>query len=670
MKGKYWEIPYRPITAQQFRGKRPPLLEAVLALREIPSEQAESFLYPSFESLGDAMNLRDMPKAVSRIRQAIAKQETVAIYGDYDVDGITSLSIVYSYLHAKGVNCIPYIPDRIDEGYGVNHEAVETLADAGVTLIITVDCGITAAAETEYAKSRGVDLIITDHHECRGFTLPDAVAVIDPKREDCDYGFDALAGCGVAFKLICALDGDPKAMLDRYADLVAVGTVADVMPMIGENRYLVQAGLRKLIMNPRPGLAALMSKALSPGKEISAATISFTLAPRINAAGRLGQTPIAVRLLLSENREQALQLAQELCDLNVQRQQMEQNIWLEAVEMVKQHPPGSPLVLASESWHKGIVGIIASRLSEQFSVPSVMICLDGDEGKGSCRSYGNFDLFAALSACADHLESFGGHALAAGLSIHRNDLDAFRQALHEHYIANPPGPVPDLRCELLIGDSELLTLESVEAIGYMEPYGNSNPKPLMCITGTVLEQITPIGGGKHLRLKFRSGSRLFDGIFFGHSYEQLGLKQGDLVDVAFSPQINNYRDQRSVQLLVTDVRANDPAPLCRRLLSGEMPAPMECGELLPDRRQLAALWRKFSALGGTVRLTIDEIGRLQLPEISPAKFCACMRIFYEAGLIHATFDNDSFTASIIPRQDKADLNNTPLLRHLRRSQSH
>ena len=667
MKGKYWEIPYRPITADQFRGNRPPLLEAVLALREIPDQLVESFLHPSFESLGDPMKMKDMPKAVARIQQAIATKEKVAIYGDYDVDGITSLSIVYSYLKSKGADCTPYIPDRIDEGYGVNHEAVEALADSGITLIITVDCGITAAAETEYAKSRGVDLIITDHHECRGFVLPDAVAVIDPKREDCEYGFDALAGCGVAFKLICALDGDTHAMLDRFADLVAVGTVADVMPMIGENRYLVQAGLHKLVTNPRPGLAALMSKALSPGKEISAATISFTLAPRINAAGRLGQTPIAVKLMLSENREESLALAQELCDLNVQRQQMEHNIWQEAVEMVKLHPPGSPLVLASESWHKGIVGIIASRLSEQFSVPSVMICLDGDEGKGSCRSYGNFDLFAALSACAPHLESFGGHALAAGLSIHRNDLDAFRKALHEHYIANPPGPVPDLQCELLIGDSELLTLESVDAINYMEPYGNSNPKPLMCITGITLDQITPIGGGKHLRLKFRSGSRVFDGIFFGHSYEQLGLKQGDLVDVAFSPQINHYRDQRSVQLLVTDVRANDPAPLCRRLLSGEMPAPMECALLLPDRKQQASLWRSLPFENGMLRLTIEEIRQMNLNQISPAKFCACMRIFQEAGLIRAEFANDTYTATVIPREDKADLNNTPLLRHLRRS---
>jgi len=664
MKGKFWEIPSRPIVADDFRGNRPPLLEAVLALRKIPDRDVDAFLHPSYSSLGDAMAMKDMPQAVARIRQAIKNKEKVAIYGDYDVDGITSLSIVYSYLTAQGVDCLPYIPDRIDEGYGLNHEAVEHLANSGVTLIITVDCGITAAAETEYARSRGVDMIITDHHECRGFTLPKAVAVIDPKREDCEYGFDALAGCGVAFKLICALDGNPEAMLRRYADLVAVGTVADVMPMVGENRYLVQTGLKKLTANPRPGLAALIAKAMAPGKEISASTISYTLAPRINAAGRLGKTSIAVRLLLSEDREQALELAQELCDLNVQRQQMEQDIWNEAVEMVTAlHMTNTPLVLASETWHKGIVGIIASRLSEQYAVPSVLICLDGDDGKGSCRSYGNFDLFAALSACSEHLESFGGHALAAGLSIHRRDLDAFRATLHEHYINNPPSPVPDLQCELLIGDSELLTLDCVEAIGFMEPYGNSNPKPLMCMTGLTLEQITPIGGGKHLRLKFRGGSRLFDGIFFGHSYSDLGLKQGDLVDVAFSPQINHYRDQYTVQLLVSDVRANDPAPLCRRLLGGEMPAPLEAAHLVPDRRELAALWRSFTAEGGSIRVSVDEITKLH--PAAPAKFCACMRIFNEAGLTKASFVNDIYTAAAVPRSGKADLNSTPLLRHLR-----
>lgn len=665
MAEKYWEIPYRPITADDLpQGKRPPLLEAVLALREIDSEHADSFLYPTMDSLGDPMNMKDMPKAVDRIRKAIAEHEKVAIYGDYDVDGITSLSLLYSYLTSKGVECIPYIPDRIDEGYGVNQHAVELFANQGVNLIITVDCGITATAEAEYAASCGVDMIITDHHECRGFTLPNAVAVIDPKREDCTYGYDCFAGCGVAFKLICAIEGDTKTILDRYADLVAVGTVADVMPLIGENRYLVQQGLKKLITHPRPGLSALITTCLSPGKEITASTISFSLAPRINAAGRLGQTTVAVQLMLTENQEDAMRLAQNLCCLNTQRQQMEQDIWNEAVEMVKLHPAGTPLVLASEHWHKGIVGITASRLSEQFNVPSVMICLDGDEGKGSCRSYGNFDLFAALSACSEYLESFGGHALAAGLSIHRQDLAAFRTALQEYYRLKPPSRQPDLQCELLIGDEKLLTLESVASLSDMEPYGNANPKPLMCMTGLTLDSINSIGGGKHLRLRFSAGNRMFDGVFFGHTAEQLGLKQGDTVDVAFTPQINHFRDQHTVQLLVTDVRTHDAEPLCRRILSGERPAPLEIAGLTPDRKQLATVWRSLQATPGDIQLTIEDILSEHLQGISPSKFCICLEVFCEAGLLRGQFEQNTFTATIIPRQDKADLNRTPLMQYL------
>lgn len=665
MAEKYWEIPHRPITAEDLpQGKRPPLLEAVLALREIDSQHADSFLYPTLDILGDPMKMKDMPKAVARIRKAIAEQEKVAIYGDYDVDGITSLSLLYSYLTAKGVECIPYIPDRIDEGYGVNQHAVELFADQGVDLMITVDCGITATAEAEYAASRGIDVIITDHHECRGFTLPNAVAVIDPKREDCTYGYDCFAGCGVAFKLICAIEGDTQSILDRYADLVAVGTVADVMPLVGENRYLVQQGLKKLITHPRPGLAALIATCLSPGKEITASTISFSLAPRINAAGRLGKTAIAVQLMLTENQEDAMRLAQSLCALNTQRQQMEQDIWNEAVEMVKLHPVGTPLVLASEHWHKGIVGITASKLSEQFNVPSIMICLDGDEGKGSCRSYGNFDLFAALSACSEHLDSFGGHALAAGLSIHRQDLAAFRNALQEYYRLKPPSRQPDLQCELLIGDDQLLTLESVASLSDMEPFGNANPKPLMCMTGLTLDGISPIGGGKHLRLRFSAGHRVFDGVFFGHTAEQLGLKQGDCVDVAFTPQINHFRDQRTVQLLVTGVRTNDAEPLCRRILTGERPAPLEIAGVAPDRKQLAIVWRSLNASPGEIQLSMEDILSIHLQGISPGMFCVCLRVFCEAGLLHGEFEQNTFTATIVPRQDKADLNRTPLMQYL------
>ncbi len=664
MSAKKWEIPYRPVTAEDYPDTNTPLLEAVLALRKIPEELWETFLHPSPDAMGDPMTMTDMDKAVVRIHQAIANKEHVLVYGDYDVDGITSLCLLTSYLRNQGLVCSAYIPDRMEEGYGVNRQAVEKFAAEGVTLMITVDCGITAAEEVEFARSLGMDVIITDHHECRGLDLPKAVAVVDPKREDCTYGYDGFAGCGVAFKLVCALSGNSQEMLRQYADLVAVGTVADVMPLIGENRFLVQAGLTKLIHNPRPGLAALIHKTISPGKELTASSISFSLAPRINAAGRLGKTEFAVQLMMTEDRTVADQMAQTLCDLNAKRQAMEQEIWADAVKMVEDQPAGTPIVLASDHWHKGIVGITASRLAEQFNVPSVMICLDGDEGKGSCRSYGNFDLFAALSACSEYLETFGGHALAAGLSIRKDELSDFRRALMEYYFRRPPDDTPDLQCELHIGDARLLSPACVEAMEAMEPYGNGNPKPLMCITGALLESITPIGGGKHLRMKLRRGRQLFDAVFFGHTLTQTGLHSGDRVDVAFTPQINRYRDQKSVQLLVTDIRLTDDAPICRRILSGMNPAPMEVPELAPSRKELGHVWRTLAKANRPITFTVSGLAERTPITLVPGKICACLRIFQEVGLIRLTEDADCYTVEILPHQGKADLSKSALLRYL------
>lgn len=670
MSGKLWEIPSRPVTAAEYDGTRPPLLEAVLALRRISPKDAERFLHPTIECLDDPLKLRDMPKAVERINRAIEAGEKVAVYGDYDVDGITSLCLLVSYLRSRGLVCLAYIPDRLEEGYGVNLRAIDQFKNQGVSLIVTVDCGITAAQETEYAKTLGIDMVITDHHECRGFQLPDAVAVVDPKREDCAYGFDGFAGCGVAFKLVCALSGDTEEMLRRYADLVAMGTVADMMPLLGENRFLVHAGLTKLIHSPRPGLAALIRKAMSPGKELTASSISFSLAPRINAAGRLGKSDFAVKLMMTEDDAEAEETAQTLCDLNIQRQSMEQEIWNEAMEMVEGRPAGVPLVLASDHWHKGIVGITASRLAEKYNVPSIMICLDGNEGKGSCRSYGDFDLFAALAACSEHLKGFGGHALAAGLTVDKTRLEDFRKALEEYYLRTPKKDLPQLVCDLHIGDAKLLTPQCVEALERMEPYGNGNAKPLMCITGAVLEQLIPIGGGKHLRLKLRRGGVIFDCVYFAHSLNDLNLSVGDRVDAAFSPQINRYRDQNSVQLLITDLRPTDDLPICRRLLAGEDPAPIERPGLAPSRRELGIVWRKLEA-AGSLEFTPEELIEQAPAGVPPAKYCVCMRVFREVGLSKSSLENGRYKVQALPRtadQPKADLNSSAFLQFLRQSQ--
>lgn len=369
-----------------------PLLSAVLCVRGINSpESAREFLECGPGALADPFMMTDMAAAVERIKLAIERRERVAVYGDYDVDGITSTCVLTDHLRKKGLDCLYYIPDRMEEGYGLNTGAIKSLQEKGVSLIITVDCGVTTVEEAAYAALLGVDMIITDHHECRD-TLPAAVAVVDPKRADCNYPSRDLAGVGVAFKLLCALEGDSRAVLDEYADLVAVGTIADVMPLTGENRFIVREGLKKLRHGARPGLRALVEEAGLGEKRISASNVGFSLAPRLNASGRLGQASLAAELLLTESATRAAEYAADLCSLNRERQALETEIWHQALDMLDGEKPQDPIVLCGDNWHQGVIGIAASRLTEAFNVPAVMICLDGDKGKGSCRSCGGFNL--------------------------------------------------------------------------------------------------------------------------------------------------------------------------------------------------------------------------------------------------------------------------------------
>jgi len=535
-----------------------PLLAAVLHLRGLTNAgEARAFLDGGAEQLHDPMLLADMIPAVQRITRAIATGEHVAIYGDYDVDGITAGCLLSDYLRRKGLTCELYIPDRLGEGYGLNLEAIDRLGAMGVTLIITVDCGVTNLEETEYAASLGIDMIVTDHHECRE-ELPDAEAVIDPKRPDCLYPGDGLAGVGVAFKLVCALEGDTNRVLADYCDLLAAGTVADVMPLTGENRFLVRYGLQRISEKCcRPGITALMEETGVAEKRLTAATIGYSLAPRINAAGRLGDPQTAVELLQTQDRRRAGYLAAELCQKNRERQELEQAIWEQSVQMLADHVPGTPVVLAREGWHPGVIGIVASRLTDAYSVPAVMICLDGESGKGSCRSIGGFNLYEALTACSDLLEGFGGHAMAAGLTVRRENIDELRRRLTEYYVTHPTVYVHALEPDLLVSDPALLSMQCVESLDELEPCGNANPRPLLYMDNAVLSQVTPIGGGKHLRLRVDKFEQSFDCVFFGQTEKNLGARKGQRVDIAFAPQINEFRGHRSVQLVITDLRPHE-----------------------------------------------------------------------------------------------------------------
>ncbi len=667
MTRKEWKIPFeRPDPPKELlEGGCTPLLASVLVLRGIKTRaEMDRLLHGGEELLEDPMLLRDMPRAVERVRRAVERKEKVAVYGDYDVDGITSTCLLTDYLRFKGLDCIPYIPDRSEEGYGLNDGAVAALHEQGVALIITVDCGITARAEASYAAALGMDMIITDHHECGDAPLPEAVAVVDCKRPDETYPNRALAGVGVALKLVCACEGGDGGMVERYCDLAAIGTIADVMPLVGENRYLVRRGLDKIRSDPRPGIAAMLRESSVDGKKLSASVVGFTLAPRLNAAGRLDCPSVAARLLMTDDPAEATALAVELCELNRKRQSIETEIWDEANAMLASAAPDAPIVLASDKWHQGVIGIAASRLAEQYSLPAIMVCLNGEVGKGSCRSYGGFNLFDALSACSEHLIGFGGHALAAGLNIRSDKLADFRAALARYYRENRPAPVPEVQPDLLICDPKLLDIDNVRSLDLLEPFGNANPRPTMCLCGVLLESAGEVGGGKHLRIRARLGREVFEGIFFSHTARELDIRAGDAVDVAFTPQINEFRGHVSVQLIVSALRRHDGRALCEKLLGGERDALWAAAAFRPERADFVRVWHMAEQKGFRLPDDTDAILGLTPPGMAEETFCLCLAVLCEVGLL-ASPGGGVRGAAAAQIDGKADLDSAEIMRELR-----
>jgi len=507
--------------------------------------------------LHDPFLMTDMEKAVSRIKNAVQSKERLAVYGDYDVDGMTSSSVLALWLRSKGADFEIYIPGRFDEGYGLNKAALDRLKSNGVTLVVTVDCGITAIEEARHAKSIGLDLVITDHHECRG-ALPEAYAVVDPKRPDCEYPNKSLAGVGVAFKLICALEEDylSDEIFKSYSEFVAIGTVADVMSVVGENRELIKRGLVILNSNPRPGLRCLLKEVnIEPGK-VTSSVIGFTLAPRLNAAGRMGKSEVSVDLLLTECPQESERLAAELCRLNTERRSMEQKIFEEAEAMLPESIPDEPIVLARHGWYQGVTGIIAAKMAERYMLPVIIISIDDDGmGRGSCRSFGSFALYDALCSCEDLLGNFGGHEMAAGVTVAEDNINELRQRITEYYRkSSTVMPESGLKLDFEVEKPELLTLQNIEALEHLEPFGNGNPSPCLCILGAVVSSAQSVGAGKHSKLKVEKAGKNLDCIFFYVTTDDLGVREGDTVDLAFEPQINEFRGRSTVQLQLFDIR--------------------------------------------------------------------------------------------------------------------
>ena len=662
----------------------PYLVSGVLASRGVNCpEQATEYLTQETTLAHSPFLMKDMDKAAARIDRALSDGERIAIFGDYDVDGITATCIMVDYLKSRGADVVHYIPRRIEDGYGLSCEAIEGLRKGGATLLVTVDCGITGVEEVAYARSIGMDVVVTDHHECKE-TLPVAAAVVDPRRTDCEYPFKHLAGCGVALKLVLALGGPDReeALFSRYCTLAAIGTVADVMQMTGENRTIVSRGLASLDRSDFIGLHALLKEAGLSGREISSVQIGFVLAPRINAAGRMGAADMAADLLLCQDPARAEELAKALCALNRERQSVEQTIYSQAEAMIEALPEDQrrALVLASETWHQGVVGIVASRLSEKYSRPSFMIHLNGGVGKGSCRSWGGFNLFAALESCSDLLLGFGGHELAAGFTIDEANIPAFRARMNQYAAEYWVGKTPEsaLEVDVEIRQPGRVTLQEVEALTALEPYGSGNARPLFCLMGATLLRTQNVGQNRHLKLRLGKGNAQFDGIFFSTTAAACGCAEGDRVDAAFYLQVNEFRGSRTMQLQMVDIRPSLSASsreqecltLVEQCAAGAAVSARNAHRMLPSREQYAAVWRSLVHMTPEGALHTAYLPLLRSLSAAMGKAdgflrsAFCLAVFRERGLLELEVHGDDIDLRLAGKDKKVRLEDSIYIRRL------
>ncbi len=691
---------------------------------------AATFMACDARSWHDPFLMKDMEIAVTRTLGAVADREKIAIYGDYDVDGVTSVTSLYLYLTGLGADVTCYIPNRLGEGYGMSRQGIDQLAAKGVTLIITVDTGVTAHEEVIYAADKGMDTVVTDHHECHN-DLPLCMAVVNPHRPDCSYPFKELAGVGVVFKFLCACETLRRATaegVDRAAvaaaaceavsrafiDLVAIGTIADVMPLTDENRYIVSRGLSMLDHTDRPGLDALLEAisggnnkrpvtgaAAKPRRKVNASLVGFGIAPRINAAGRIAHAMQAVELLLSTDPDRAQTMAAELCEINAHRQTEENHIAEQAYSMIENQlteakAAGKPapriIVLEDDGWMQGIVGIVASRITEKYGLPSILISFDGaisgdpspmDIGKGSGRSVKGMNLVDALADSEELLVRYGGHELAAGLTIRRADIPAFRERINAYATAHLTDDMTAVRyeadCEVTVDE---LTMELAEEIDGMEPFGVSNPTPLFQLCDVTVQRIIPLGGGKHTKLVLYADGVMLQAVWFGMATATLPITAGAAADVLFQLNINEYQGVRSLQMILQDLRPSRRyTDTCRReadhyahIMEGGAIRPDE--DVVPTREDIVQV---YTQLRGDARLGYDTfvdrhlLGRINAGAEAPmgyVKLRLILHILHELAVCHiqptGLPEEGSFAFEINFSAPKTCVDSSPLLCRLRR----
>ena len=666
----------------------PQTLAQILYLRGYTEEETmRRFLAPGPEDLLSPYAMKDMDKAASRIEEAIANGEKILVYGDYDADGISATALLVRYFRSRGVEVLYRIPDRMSEGYGLSADALREISSEGVALIVTVDTGCTASEEAVMAHQLGIDMVVTDHHECLG-ELPECCAVVDPMRPDCSYPFKGLAGVGVAFKVACALEiyRDPDKsentvgaqMLEAYGDLVAIGTIADVMPLTGENRYIVKTGLKKMNERPLPGLDALISSSKNGKSDVNAAYVGFNVAPRINAAGRMGDPLIALSLLLCDDKNKAYAAAMELSALNDQRKKIENKITAEAFSMLStgEYDDDPILVLCQKGWHKGVLGIVASHIVEACKKPAFLLTEENGECCGSARGVEGYNLATLLNENSTLYVKGGGHEAAAGVTLKKENLGLFREAINRSARA-----VPALSAEerdTVVADMALspfeLTLPFAESLTLLEPCGSGNPVPQFVIYEMKVEDVIALSDGKHSKPILEKEGLRFTSLIFGSAPESLPFCPGDTLDVLFELSVNEFNGRRSIQLFPRKYKLSGTDGLTEqredRIFSSILDDPASAERrYIPDREDFSTLYRYLR------RLSERQVKAVSARRIASDCFFGkdsvmprlMLEVLAQAGLIRYTRLNDGKVYSFTLQESagKIDLMSTPLLRAMR-----
>ena len=651
-----------------------PLTALLLSQRGFDTFDKLDEFFDDSEEWIDPFLLPDMDKAVERINEAIFDGERICVYGDYDCDGVTSTTILYSYLEAQGADVTYMLPERERDGYGLSNQVVDRIAATGTKLIITVDNGISSVEEAKYIKEKGMELVVTDHH-LEGDELPDCVAVVDPHRNDKDCPFEDYAGCGVALKLCCAMEGSDEEVMQEFADIAALGTVADMVPLVGENRKIVLYGLKLLNTYRKPGIEAILEKAGLSEKTLDSTSISFGIAPRINAAGRMGTAERALDLLLADDPYSASEMAEEVNVMNSQRHSEEDKIFTEAIAYLQDHPELAHmpiLVVSGKGWHEGVLGIVASKLLERYLRPVIVLTDKGDLCKGSARSIEGFSIYDAMNSCRDMLNTFGGHELAAGMSIKTEWLDEFREKINEYAYENA-SVYPETRIDCKLNPAGL-SMDVLDSIRMMEPFGTGNTSPVFGLYGVVIDSVQGMGNeGRHKRLTFhKDGDRtMVNGIFFNQP--EFPYQRGDKVDLVVTLGRNEYRGNVSLSVYIRDIRpagSDDDAmsaseQLFDKMLAGRRLSGEEVDRLTPDRSYFAGLYRYLKANEGVPYSAYEYIHRKVYPvedESTPlCKTRVTLLAMRELGLLTT---DDEGRIHIPDQESKVELSDAPVLQKL------